>query len=604
MSENDDFPYRNNLYTEKDKIRIFNNLIQSDLKMCKNPESCNYKPRVNINMLPTTFLFKGMVYYLTFKTSDYFNSMILSDLFNDDCRMKCGFGDYISPVEYYKKNKNNIINIMKKKNIEITPMNIREEIYEDMNKNHLRECSNHNPSVIKKFIKIFKSKKVLDMSSGWGDRLLGAMASGVDMYIGVDPNPCLHPNYKNMIDTLLKHSPNPKGKFIMFESPFESLDVSKITEHCKSFDLVYTSPPYFDYEKYTEAKGQSHLSHNTQDKWFDDFLIPSINKCISLLKNKGYLVLYFTQERGKSYMEPFLKYLFNVVNLFYLGCVHYSNENFKGSHPIFIFKKQNKIPTILYNFSPVIENIGMYDRKFNVIRDDYIVGGTKTRAALLLLKKKLENKEITKVIYGGAANGYAQVCISYCLYLLKRDDVELILPVQNIQNKEIDKLHELVYSYHTKTTYKKTNGTMKDLYPIVDSYTDKSDYVIPFGFHCDEYEELLFIQLKKHYNKLKHIKRLWLVVGSGTILRVLQRLLKDTLFFGVQVGRTVKDEEIYDKNRLELYISSYKFYQDYPEKIKYNSMMSYDAKVLEFVKKFGKSGDYIWNVAGIHRNLL
>ena len=38
---------------------------------------------------------------------------------------------------------------------------------------------------------------------------------------------------------------------------------------------------------------------------------------ISLLKNKGYLVLYFTQERGKSYMEPFLKYLFNVVNLFY-----------------------------------------------------------------------------------------------------------------------------------------------------------------------------------------------------------------------------------------------------------------------------------------------
>ena len=76
MSENDDFPYRNNLYTEKDKIRIFNNLVQTDLKIYKNPESCNYKPRVNINMLPTTFLFKGMVYYITFKTSDYFNSMI------------------------------------------------------------------------------------------------------------------------------------------------------------------------------------------------------------------------------------------------------------------------------------------------------------------------------------------------------------------------------------------------------------------------------------------------------------------------------------------------------------------------------------------------
>ena len=53
---------------------------------------------------------------------------------------------------------------------------------------------------MKYIIEHFNSKKILDMSSGWGDRLVGAMACNIDCYHGFDPNSCLHPGYKKMIE--------------------------------------------------------------------------------------------------------------------------------------------------------------------------------------------------------------------------------------------------------------------------------------------------------------------------------------------------------------------------------------------------------------------
>jgi hypothetical protein len=73
--------------------------------------------------------------------------MILSDLFNDECRVKCSFGNNISPLEYYNDNYDSIIQYMKKKNIKINPFNMREAIY-----SNTIECSTHHPAIIKYFI--------------------------------------------------------------------------------------------------------------------------------------------------------------------------------------------------------------------------------------------------------------------------------------------------------------------------------------------------------------------------------------------------------------------------------------------------------------------
>jgi len=590
LSKNN-FPYRNNLYNDNDRIEKFKKLIKYKLKHV----IINKKPQyINIDFPLVYFLYKGEYHYITYKNSDYWDVFVLSDFFNDECRMKCAFGSSISPFEYYQQNKENIINKLKQQNIEITDLNIRNNMY-----GLTRECSNHNPGIIKYFIKKYKARKILDISAGWGDRLLGALSSNIDLYFGTDPNGCLHPNYKKMIDLLKPLSPNPKAEFILNHNTFEDVKINY-----DNFDLIFTSPPYFDYEKYTEEKGQSHLSFNTEDKWYKEFLQVSILKALEKLKYGGYMVLYFSQEKGKTYMEKFLSWVITLKDIYYIGCMFYSIENFKSPHPIFIYRKTNKIPSMLYNPKPIIKEIKYENKIYNVFADNYVIGGTKTRASIKLIRKILKEKKIKQLIYGGASNGYAQVAIAYTLYLLKEFDIKLIFVFQEIDDDETAQLRQLTKFYHKNTEYILKAGTMKDLYPIVDAYTQEGDYIIPFGFAFKKYKKTLFKKLKKHLEPYKDkIKQMWLVIGSGTVLCALQEILTNTHFVGVQVGRNIKDEEIFDKSRLTLFVSSYKFYTKYEKHIPFDTLSTYDGKLVEFLKENGKEGDYIWNVGGIHKYL-
>jgi 16S rRNA G966 N2-methylase RsmD len=596
MNEPNNFPYRNNLYSNADKINLFKNLIHH-----KFTKTINKKPTYNnIKMLETIFLYKGRYQYIIYENSDYEKFMILSDLFLDNCRSDCSFGNKPSPKEYYKQNYNYLVSYLKKNNQENTKYNMREAIY----KNIKLECSTHNPAIIKYFITRYNAKKVLDMSAGWGDRLLGALASPIDLYVGVDPNKCTHPGYQDMIKTLAPYSPNPNGKYILIEDKFETAKIEY-----DNFDLVYSSPPYFDYEKYTSdesnASKQSYITHNTEDLWLNNFLKVSVSKSIKLLKHNGYLILYIGQERGKSYMEKFMDWAFKLTDICYIGCIYYANVGL-SAHPIFIFKKTFKIPKILYNPKPVVEKINIFDKSINVFRDDYLVGGTKVRAAVKLFKNIFKNDIIDTVIYYGAANGYAQICVAYTLFLMKKSDIKLVLISKRFDLSDIKILHKIVLFYHPNTEFiiKDPHAKTQILWDIYDRYDKPNQYKIPFGFKFDKYEKILYNQLFSYMQKyVGEIKRIWLVVGSGTILSVLQKLLPQTHFLGVQVGRTIKDNEIYDKSRLTLYVSNFQLFEEDPN-LKtdfYNTTKSYDGKVLEFVEKYGSDGDYIWNVAGIHK---
>lgn len=57
----------------------------------------------------------------------------------------------------------------------------------------VKECTQFKPSLALSVIKLFKGTRVLDFSAGWGDRLLGAMASDATHYLGMHPSLCLAP---------------------------------------------------------------------------------------------------------------------------------------------------------------------------------------------------------------------------------------------------------------------------------------------------------------------------------------------------------------------------------------------------------------------------
>lgn len=324
----DDFPYRNLLYTDKDRIDKFKNLIKTSLVKTIKPNKLHKYP-INID-LPTNLLtYEGKYYYIKSDDTKYFDVFILSDLFNDDCRMKCSFAGDVTPYDYYTKNKNKIESYLRENGKEVTPMNMRNALY-----NFSKGCSVHNPAIIKYFIDLYGAKRVLDMSSGWGDRLLGSMAAGVDLYYGSDPNKCLHKNYKRMIELLVPHTKNPNMMIYIKQSGFEDVDIPY-----NDFDLAFTSPPYFDYEIYTRDTTQSMSKYNNAKLWLDNFLKVCFNKIVKHIRSGGHIVFYISQQKRHMYMEEFIKYTLANKQLKYLGCMYYTNMKYVQPHPIFIWKK-------------------------------------------------------------------------------------------------------------------------------------------------------------------------------------------------------------------------------------------------------------------------
>jgi len=126
-------------------------------------------------------------------------------------------------------------------------------------------------------------------------------------------------------------------------------------------------------------------------------------------------------------------------------------------------------------------------------------------------------------------------------------------------------------------------------------------YLIPFGMKDKDFDKILNEQLIQSIPKEIIPERLWLTVGSGTLLRTLGKIFNKTTFLPVQVGKKVKLKD-YDNDlwkRMEnLKISKYSFFESVPKHLlpPYSSC-PYDAKVWEHVLENGQNGDYVWNVA-------
>jgi len=131
---------------------------------------------------------------------------------------------------------------------------------------------------------------VLDPCAGWGGRLLGFLVSGVSRYVGVDVERDTVKGLRMLAARIGKDIPGKSAEIV--NSPFETLKLDE------KFDLVFTSPPYFDAEWYGRGIGQSALQYPTYEQWRDKFLYPLIDGAVASLKAGGRLVLNVANVEG------------------------------------------------------------------------------------------------------------------------------------------------------------------------------------------------------------------------------------------------------------------------------------------------------------------
>ena len=218
-------------------------------------------------------------------------------------------------------------------------------------------ASQFKPSIAKAFYDYYGSVNVLDFSAGWGDRLAGFYAcENTRNYLGIDPNTKNHIGYKQQIEFYKTHQTFlEEDKHVeMICSPAEDVDYANYTNY---FDTIFTSPPYFNTEKYSDEDTQSYIRYKEIEDWNKNFLHKTIFKIVPTLRKGGVLAINIADVFASKYnkfvdicnsMNNFIR----IQGLEYQGCIGMemtkrfnstadteANKDKKFGEPIWVWKK-------------------------------------------------------------------------------------------------------------------------------------------------------------------------------------------------------------------------------------------------------------------------
>lgn len=207
---------------------------------------------------------------------------------------------------------------------------------DEINRKTLRTClslrkytaAQFKPSVAKAVYDYFKAETIIDFSMGWGDRLCGFYTSETGKkYIGLDPRKENHPIYQEQKEFYESNNGffEHKREVEMHEVPAEDFDY---TPYHNQVDLVFTSPPYFNVEKYSHDDTQSWVRYKNIDVWNEHFLHTALGKMIPTLKQGGIMAINISDvysNNGKkrtnlAIVNPMCDYLTS-QGMKYKGCI-------------------------------------------------------------------------------------------------------------------------------------------------------------------------------------------------------------------------------------------------------------------------------------------
>jgi SAM-dependent methyltransferase len=155
-----------------------------------------------------------------------------------------------------------------------------------MRVHHRLRISNFRPLAAKAVIRQLSEDgaDVLDFSAGFGGRLLGALALK-RRYIGIDPARRQTRGLTRMARALSDLAP---GAADIRQGCAEDL-LPRMRS--SSIDLIFSSPPYFDLERYSSEPTQSFNRYSSYAEWRERFLAVVLRESRRLLRRKGYLVI-------------------------------------------------------------------------------------------------------------------------------------------------------------------------------------------------------------------------------------------------------------------------------------------------------------------------
>jgi hypothetical protein len=192
--------------------------------------------------------------------------------------------------------------------------------------------SNFRPTAAAAIYSLFcqKGESVYDMSMGYGGRCLGAHLAGVK-YNAVDPDVNTFKGVAEMIKD-----------FSINANIFQQGSEERIPLEDQSVDFSFTSPPYFDCEKYSDDDTQSYKKYPTKELWMNGFIEDTLLETGRVTKKGKFIAINIQSVKSyKNIVSDFIEKA-QSIGLTYDDQWELNLSNLLGSkyktEPIIVFK--------------------------------------------------------------------------------------------------------------------------------------------------------------------------------------------------------------------------------------------------------------------------
>ena len=250
-----------------------------------------------------------------------------SSYFQQENRLRCNSYGYKGPLNAWED-----IDELKKMNWTfwrpsmVGKNGIRDRDYRSSMRVSGYVATQFKPHVAKCIYLMNNAERILDTSCGWGDRLVAFYCTDcAKVYHGCDPNEHVYESYKDqcfeyekLLGTDIDEIDFIEDFIVIGDKEIRYFQCHgkkcvKIYNGCaedlilgeeNSFDLLFTSPPYFKTERYNEGGDgedlQSWKRYDTFEKWRDRFLFKMIENVSICLRKGGKIMLNIVDPQIKT----------------------------------------------------------------------------------------------------------------------------------------------------------------------------------------------------------------------------------------------------------------------------------------------------------------
>jgi hypothetical protein len=296
----------------------------------------------------------------------------VSNYFQQLNRMKCGSNLVDSPYDiWHSRNKLNKMNWHFWRLGALGNSDINDSTFRSAFRIGTYTATQFKPNVAKALYEKHNAENVLDTSCGWGDRLAGFYATScTKSYVGCDPNPDVYVQYQQQCieyETLLGSTP----VMIKHKDYFECVGVKHVriynlpsedvdwSVHFNQFDFYFTSPPYYETERYAQnnSSTQSWNRYPDFNLWKNNFFF-KVNRMVwDTLKDDAYMMINIIEPRVAKgtrldLCDDMVDDILTYPNAYYLGKIGMrmqarphaivgTSKNSIFIEPIWVFRKNN-----------------------------------------------------------------------------------------------------------------------------------------------------------------------------------------------------------------------------------------------------------------------